>query len=843
MDGRLGRLNCHYRVIAGSAAGVSAAARLDRVAREGLAPACARRLESIMGADPSVYMVRRVNVPLVLNTKAEWDDQVLARQWAAYVTGAAVREVAKGVDTVNVMRFEDQADLVARFIPDLLRGEAWNRWFYNCFASLRALPPADAALAVLLENRERIPAVLARLRRLGALDLLLGALDRAALRQIWTYGIDSSAGATDAEIRPLFAAVVRLAETAGGAGDRECGSSAERWLQEYVTSGPSPPDWRDRSGLALAVLSALEFLWKRGYLRASPSSIASAWRTHGKLAPGEFDWLDADLLQAALERFASRDEVAGPSPKGGRTEPVLRPDAGTPRRRRLIADLAEAVAAELPALSVGWLEAPATALRLYSRLVSQRVDWEGDPLAAQAIQGVLAAAAWMADTGTWIDTALAALAEHTGPAGALARACLSAFQEGRWDELRLVAAIEPTLVAIEHGGSAIPDVAADSEDLIRMCLLLQLRLPGSSRSGRAAQQLLAKLARRWEAERALAPRRSAWERPLLEALERPSRHAEAARQFLRTFGETGMDLAAAAASGVAAAQAGRLAESRTGVESECAGVFLLIRAMLDARLATVAAAAGYPLAPTILALGLCWGGERAVYQGTLDAGIGLLAGQDAGVTLEELRSIWRQVDRLSHARFQSRMLAVLVGRQVAGGAVLELHRIQMEKGHYAVVCGERDASVWPLVRIVESESGEPAAIVEIREAWREATGEDPILVEAGDESVAALRAALDAVRGDGVDEPLANWTLALTSISLLRVWAAWLRQFSTSSAPYLLNNFIRRPGRIEKVQQNLLVELAPRPLDIVIEMAGYVARLHAHTEPWECIVQFTIQES
>ena len=51
--------------------------------------------------------------------------------------------------------------------------------------------------------------------------------------------------------------------------------------------------------------------------------------------------------------------------------------------------------------------------------------------------------------------------------------------------------------------------------------------------------------------------------------------------------------------------------------------------------------------------------------------------------------------------------------------------------------------------------------------------------------------------------------------------------FADSSIPYLLTNFIRRPGHISTYQNGLLVELEHRPLDMVIDMAGYLAELEA----------------
>jgi hypothetical protein len=78
--------------------------------------------------------------------------------------------------------------------------------------------------------------------------------------------------------------------------------------------------------------------------------------------------------------------------------------------------------------------------------------------------------------------------------------------------------------------------------------------------------------------------------------------------------------------------------------------------------------------------------------------------------------------------------------------------------------------------------------------------------------------------------PDADLTLALTAIAVLRVWARWLRQFAASSIPYILDNFIRRPGRVYVGAHEITVDMEPRPLDIAIEVAGYSARLER--VPW-----------
>jgi hypothetical protein len=73
-------------------------------------------------------------------------------------------------------------------------------------------------------------------------------------------------------------------------------------------------------------------------------------------------------------------------------------------------------------------------------------------------------------------------------------------------------------------------------------------------------------------------------------------------------------------------------------------------------------------------------------------------------------------------------------------------------------------------------------------------------------------------------------TIATVTCLLLRMWARWLHGFSDSSLEFLIDSFLRRPGRIYAEKDFLLVELERRSLDVVLEMAGYFADLER--VPW-----------
>src|SRR4051794_19234757 len=101
MEGRIGRLHCNYRVTTGPAA--ASIARLERVGKDRLAGACARALDGIMEGDSTVWVMRRVSAPLMIDAKAAWDENALALKWAKQISRGAVREIVRGVDGANVV--------------------------------------------------------------------------------------------------------------------------------------------------------------------------------------------------------------------------------------------------------------------------------------------------------------------------------------------------------------------------------------------------------------------------------------------------------------------------------------------------------------------------------------------------------------------------------------------------------------------------------------------------------------------------------------------------------------------------------------------------------------------
>ena len=206
-----------------------------------------------------------------------------------------------------------------------------------------------------------------------------------------------------------------------------------------------------------------------------------------------------------------------------------------------------------------------------------------------------------------------------------------------------------------------------------------------------------------------------------------------------------------------------------GVASECAGLALLLRPMLDARLHAFAGDASSvkgempPVVMLFILVAYRIFGGRAFVNEELEPALCLLAGIERAPTFCELQAVWRETE------------------------TMDLHQSlrQMAEGH----------------RLIEP-----------------------------DQDLASITGELGAVEEGQTGYPQLDQTIAILACLLLRMWSRWLRGFSDSSLAFIVDNFIRRQGRLYSEKDVILVELERRPLDLVMEMAGYLADLER--VPW-----------
>jgi hypothetical protein len=116
--------------------------------------------------DERVWFIRRLHVDLDLN--AGWNEAHISRVWARHLAVAVARAIVSGADGGNVLWFASRPAYLARFLVDLARGQAWDKWYYESFDGLKMLPVSAALRTVLCDD----PTIgQAALSQLSAADL------------------------------------------------------------------------------------------------------------------------------------------------------------------------------------------------------------------------------------------------------------------------------------------------------------------------------------------------------------------------------------------------------------------------------------------------------------------------------------------------------------------------------------------------------------------------------------------------------------------------------------------------------------------------------------------------
>lgn len=747
MDGHIGQLDCRLRLGGEPGAAAQMAARLRRVAREQLPAAYAAALDAALEDDPAIYVLRQVDCSLALAVPADAGDAELARRWGEGLAGVVLRAIARGDE--GCVSFGSQAEYVAHFCADLLRGEAWGRWYYGAFGRLRHLPPPEAARAALLDAGDALPQALGALQRLGALEALLRALDQRALGELWSRGMLPPALAP-AEAQLFIAGAVGLIDRLGLWAAARPGPEI---LQAYLATRPPPASWDDRGGLAQALVQALRFLASRGLLARPPAQELPGLPARIELAAAPLDWLDTGPLRDELTALLSQPVAAPPERP--------RPPAATPRQRALLGALQALIDERGALLDLDNPDGGANAIRLHAWLAERDQEWAAGSLAAQLIERLLRA--WAALAASPHQTQILALLRQGALAAALQLLDDPAPHDGDGRALAL-----RSLVGL--GPPALPLIER---------LLIQ---GGGARPGE----------------------------PALEARASP--------------------LAAAGAS--------------SAIPTGCAGAALLLRAALDLRLPALLACArplpGLPpdeeLRAVLLALLLRLGGAAGSPEGRIDPGLRAMVGwADGPATLAELAALWAASDARLPS-FQASLLRTLQGQRLIGDGGLRLHTVDLPGGAVGLVAGDEQAQLWPLGAVVRSDDEIRAALAGWRVAWSELTGAEPALpLEPGPAALGEggrerLLAALAALGHGGLGLAAPDLTIGLAATALLRGWCRWLRNFGDSSVPYLLSQFIHRSGAVTARPDGLLVELAPLPLDVMLEISGYTAAIER--VPW-----------
>jgi hypothetical protein len=584
----------------------------------------------------------------------------------------------------------------------------------------------------------------------------------------------------------------------------------EALLTAYAETHPPLPDWTDRRSLALAVVQVLRFTARRGAIIAPRGAVAERYRERLTAVLRTLDWLDTRWLEDALCAWFAEDAVALPLTERSEFDlraPLrpsgLRASEATEFRIFVRAALAIIEAAEL------WAEEPLdeeALLTAYAGTHPPLPDWtDRRSLALAVVQVVRFTArrgAIIAPRGVNAERYRERLAAVLAPLEWL---------DTRWLEDALRAWFAEDAVAVpftERSESDLParlrpaGLKASATPMQRRLLerlhallygglvALDHREPDSPSN---ALRIYAALAAA-EPEMALQPATSSTIALLLTCWKALLDSAEplAVMERLRKVGSSGeFDAAsgvfdestppvmtaafrAAAALGEPAADVlhelltrrpiGLASTAHGTIETSCAGLFLLLRAVTDARLPQLVSKTGAgPLASILLAVGIQWAGAPAVRDGEPDAGLAFWSG-------------------------------LAEGRR-------------------------------PVAAILDAldPRGCDALLAAIEDLMRDRAALDPALVVAGEVPADGLGTLAEAWPAA---IPIST-ALALVAVHVLRLWARWLPGIGSSGVPYLLKNLIRRSGRIEVRRDAIDVVLRPAPLDVVLEMSGSLAEVPA----------------
>lgn len=824
MNGRVGQMRCRYQVVGDRIAARAVSARLDRLATTQVTKAMAEALDHGLGDDPTVYVMRRVKSRVLLDRDRPGSDARLARAWGTRLARDVLKVLAANPSSsANIVRFADTAEYVGSFVAALLHGTAWDQWFYRRFSPVRGLGTVGALRAVLTDHSEHVPAIVQTVHRQGALERLLATSDDETLALLWR-GVPDIVGPSDdrdAETaRPVFLEVIRLIDHLD-AWTHPRPDDTALW-QAYLATRPLPTMWRDERDLSAAFLAILGLLHNRGHLRQP----TDARQAHARLGTAlqNLDWLDITTLRPAVERVLLGSPVTSPDDTRHDAESTRtvflaivnlidhldawtdpRPDTTALCERYLAASSPPGLPRDPTTAFIdliqrlhdgGHLQPADTELQSPTRVDAAvaEIEWLDSVRALPTIERFLGASEDAQPPGretarrifhavvrlldrldAWSEprpdiTALRERYLATHPAPTTWRdptaACLDILgllhDRGHLEPLgREQASSRLDAFVGDLEGVDAATVVTSLEHLLEVTPATSQQLPVRDRGRRLTprqRELLADLAALLDAgglhnaSGALDTTANAirLHAALVAAAPRWQDDTMAKRMIERLLTSAQRvrngDIHTRAVDEEQSAVVVTLAADESDVETidtACAGVFLLVRAALDARLPALVKRVEYPPASDVLlALALRWAGPGGVVNDRIDRGLTVLGDIDS---IAELRARWRTVPEERHAD------------------------------------------------------------------WIEALGlDDDVSRDA------------DVLRDGRLDLPSVDAVVGMTALALLRRWAQWLRGFSSSSTPYLLDQFIRRPGRAERRADDLLVILEPRPLDVVLRLAGYL---------------------
>ena len=168
-------LDCRYKISSRAAYSESVRRRFDKITTELLAKAWDGIFSSAGAADGPIFFIDELEINLSFDSSL--DDLALAEVFAARLDREIVRRIAQ--NDPGTLVFRNHAELLARYLSDLLHGRTgWQR-HYREFEGAAAGAVGQKLVGLLVENGDTGREVLIEITEQGDLDLLLATLSDA----------------------------------------------------------------------------------------------------------------------------------------------------------------------------------------------------------------------------------------------------------------------------------------------------------------------------------------------------------------------------------------------------------------------------------------------------------------------------------------------------------------------------------------------------------------------------------------------------------------------------------------------------------------------------------------
>jgi hypothetical protein len=150
--------------------------QLNRLSSEVLPQLIAQELDRQLPAsefDSRIYRINRLHVSFSL-LKQDLQTNLAGNMLASRLVQALCEQLQNKPD--NLKCYKNQAEYIAAFIADLLKGTAWNQWQYQEFAALKYVEQDEAAIQVLLARGELLAPLVSALHQQGTMGQLLSVI-------------------------------------------------------------------------------------------------------------------------------------------------------------------------------------------------------------------------------------------------------------------------------------------------------------------------------------------------------------------------------------------------------------------------------------------------------------------------------------------------------------------------------------------------------------------------------------------------------------------------------------------------------------------------------------------